>query len=99
MNVLLLLKELIPKRRTGRTTKQLETLSQNAVFVWLCEDLHYPSKLALKIGRKDIVIVGPSWLSSDKWRELNLSGITIDHAAKLTQDQYKKYLVVQSRLK
>lgn len=43
--------------------------------------------IADKIGRTDLTIVNPSWLDSYRWRGLILSGIIVDHAAKLTDAQ------------
>jgi hypothetical protein len=66
------------KRGSGRTTKQMHEAPKNSVFVWANADLHYPKKLAEKLGRTDLKIVGPNWLLNG-WRGVQLSGLVIDH--------------------
>jgi len=68
------------KRGSGRTTKQMQEAPQNSVFVWVHHDLHYPKKLAEKIGRNDLKIVSPNWLLNS-WKGAQLSGLVIDHFA------------------
>jgi hypothetical protein len=60
-----------------------------AVFVWLSNSLGYARVLAEKIGRDDLKIVGPSWFASNKWRGLEMTGIVIDHAAQLTDEEMR----------
>ena len=51
-------------RGTGQTTQQLKGAPTGAIFVWLNSDLWYPRKLALELGRKDLKIVGPAFLTN-----------------------------------
>lgn len=67
-------------RGTGRTTAQMEASPVNSVYVWVNHGLAYPRRLAERIGRTDLEIVGPDWLE-DRWRGRRLSGLVIDHAA------------------
>lgn len=87
----------LSNRQTGRTTKQLRNVPLNGVFIWCNNNLVYPRCLASHIGRMDIIIVGPDWLDSDKWRGIKLPGTDIDHAARLTDHQLDNYLILQSK--
>jgi hypothetical protein len=52
-----------------------------AVFVWVNHDTRYAKKLAVRIGRTDLEIVGPQWLENG-WIGRSLSGLVIDHASR-----------------
>jgi hypothetical protein len=54
---------------------------EGAVFVWVNHDTLYAKKLAARIGRTDLEIVGPQWLGNG-WIGRSLSGLVIDHAAR-----------------
>lgn len=73
-------------RGTGRTTAQMASAPHGAVFVWVGHDTHYPQHLAHKIGREDLKIVGPDWLTRG-WIGMELTGLVIDHDARLTPSQ------------
>ena len=73
-------------RGTGRTTAQMASAPHSAVFVWVGHDTYYPKKLASKIGREDLKIVGPDWLTRG-WVGMELTGLVIDHAVRLTPFQ------------
>ena len=75
-------------RGTGVTTNQMLHAPEGAVYVWVTGSLHYPKHLAHSLGRNDLEIVAPSWLSWDRWRGRRFSAIVVDHAARLTEDQY-----------
>jgi hypothetical protein len=85
------------KRGSGRTTKQMQEAPQNSVFVWVHHDLHYPKKLAEKIGRNDLKIVSPNWLLNG-WRGVQLSGLVIDHFAHTSFTEEMKELSKQALL-
>lgn len=74
-------------RGTGATTIQMLHAPEGAVYVWAAEALSYPKHLAHSLGRNDLEIVAPSWLSWDRWRGRRLSAIVVDHAAPLTDEQ------------
>ena len=67
-------------RGSGQTTRQMQATPLGGVFVWCNDSLQYPKMIAVKIGRSDIKIVGPYWLDNEKWRGLELTGLTVDHA-------------------
>jgi len=73
-------------RGTGTTTQQMEKAPNGAVFVWCNERTDYAVRLARKIGREDLQIKSPTWLE-DRWRGLELHGVVVDHAARLTDRQ------------
>lgn len=72
---------------TGLTTRQMETAPQGAVFVWCNGHLDYPQALARKVGRDDLEIVSPTVFESNYFLGRNLTGLVIDHAARLTDRQ------------
>ena len=76
-----------PRRGSGTTSAQLALLPQDGIFVWCSFDITYPRSLCKKLGREDIQVVSPSWLSSDRWRGRTYSGVSVDHAAKLQPEE------------
>ena len=68
-------------RGSGRTTQQMLSAREGSVFVWVNHDTLYAKKLAARIGRTDLEIVGPQWLENG-WIGRSLSGLVIDHAAR-----------------
>ena len=74
-------------RQTGRTTKQMQDAPENAVFIWVNQHLAYPEMLAQGLGRDDLEIKPPSWLKERNTRAREFSGLVIDHAASLDDDQ------------
>lgn len=71
-------------RQTGFTSRQIRESPAGAVYVWVGSDIRYPKELAKALHREDLLFVGPSWLETQGWRGRVLNGITIDHAADLT---------------
>lgn len=74
------------ERQTGITTRQMTEAPVGAVYVWVNSELSYPRRLALHLGRRDLQIVGPSWLNMPKFYR-HAAGIVVDHAADLTDNQ------------
>jgi hypothetical protein len=72
-----------PNRGTGRTTKQMEALPINGVYI-SCHHAacHYDKNLARMLGRHDIQVVPPSWVTSTQWRGKSFSAVVRDHAYK-----------------
>lgn len=79
-------------RRTGETTKIIQSLRNGGIFVWCTKLIAYPKHLAASIGRADVTVVGPEWLEEQRYRGMKLSDIAIDHSAKLTDGQWNNYL-------
>ena len=75
------------ERQTGRTKQQMLNAPQGAVFVWVNHHIDYPRALAYNIDRRDLKIVAPSWLDQRNTRGHEFSGIVVDHAADLSEDQ------------
>lgn len=86
-------------RGTVRTRQQMKAAPSKAIFVWCTSDTRYPRELARMIKREDLEIVGKDWLSSQKWRGLEFSGIVIDHAAALTTEEQEVLRNVMTRIK
>jgi hypothetical protein len=86
-------------RQTGITTKQIQEAPQKAVYIWVNSRLRYPKELAYFLGRTDIEFVAPHWIHSQSWRGRKLSGIVVDHAARLSGDQWIYLHEVRHRLR
>jgi hypothetical protein len=65
----------------------MESAPNGAVFIWCNGHTNYPKMLARKIGRDDLRIEAPSWLE-DRWIGLELTGLIVDHAARLSARQW-----------
>lgn len=76
-----------PLRGTGRTTRQLQTAPEGAVYVWCNGCLDYPRMLANTpwVNRPDLRIIGPEEIRT-KVKGLR-TPIVVDHAARLTGGQ------------
>lgn len=78
------------ERGSGRTTRQLLAAPQGAYFV--CpnrnEALYYTARLADHLGRRDIVLCDPDWISSpNRWYGKTFSAVILDHAVQLNSRQ------------
>lgn len=76
-------------RGKGTTTLQMQAAPKEAVFVWGHGRTDYPSSLAIHLKRDDLKVVSPDWLLNRHylgWRQL--SGIVVDHAARLSAEHY-----------
>jgi hypothetical protein len=71
-------------RQSGRTTRQMQGAPKRSVFVWCNGQLDYPKSLAQRLGRSDLAIVGPSWLSSGAGRRF--PGVVLDHNLSQSDD-------------
>jgi len=85
-------------RGSGMTTYQIRNAPKRAVFIWVNSDLSYPKTIARKENREDLRIVSPSWLSEQTWRGLELSGVIVDHAAWLNDEQYTALENLRTRI-
>lgn len=86
-------------RGTGRTTEQIVNAPLGSVYVWCNGVMDYPRCLVRRLNRTDIKVVPPSWITSDNWRGKELKGVVVDHALKLTPDQYESLNVIRSRIR
>jgi hypothetical protein len=79
------------KRGSGRTTQQMQRAPKGAIYIWCNSHLDYPKRLASQLGRQDLVLVRPDWLSDRRYMGQRLSGIIIDHATTLSEEQLALY--------
>lgn len=86
-------------RGTGETTRQMKAAPNDAVFIWCNGALSYPKHLANQLGRNDLKIVGPEWLTSDRWRGLELTGIVVDHALTMSSREFAMLREVKTRIR
>lgn len=78
------------ERGAGQTSRQMKEAPPNAVFVWPNTSLAYPRQLAVHLGRRDLKITSPHYLS-------NVGGdagmpwcrVVLDHAVQLVTWQQK----------
>ena len=81
------------KGQTGITTRQIFYAPQEAIFVWVNDNLKYPKEIAEKYDRNDLEIVSVSWLFEDKWKltkRRKVPSIIFDHSISL--DIKRKYI-------
>ena len=78
-------------RGSGRTSRAMQAAPTRTIYIWCNDRLDYPKQLAHHLKRDDLEIVSPGWLDSDRWRGRRLSGIVVDHAARLT-DKHRELL-------
>lgn len=84
-------------RQTGRTTRQMQGAPLGAIFVWVSSQLDYPKEIARKIGREDLVIVSPGEICRHCYGK-PISGIVVDHAARLTSSERRYVLYAMGRV-
>lgn len=68
----------------GTTTQQMLDAPQGAVFIWNNSYLSYPLALARKLGRDDLQIETPGWLTDYRYVGQRLKGLVVDHAIQYT---------------
>ena len=93
-----LFKEMTMVRGNGETTRQMEAAPKGAVFVWCNAKTDYAVLLARKIGREDLQIQTPEWFE-DRWRGIELTGVVVDHAARLNDRQWYGYQGALTRVR
>jgi hypothetical protein len=75
-------------RCQGWTTKQMQEAPVGAIFVWCNEALSYPRDLARALKRADLRIIAPPRMQdAHRWGGRWLSGVVVDHASRLTEEQ------------
>lgn len=66
-------------RGTGRTTRQMQKLPQDGIFVWCNGHLAYPKALAQRLNRPDIRVVSPEFIRGDRWQGMEFTALEVDH--------------------
>lgn len=89
----------IEERGTGRTSEQMKAAPLGSIFVWCNGSLHYPVMLARKLDRRDLHIVGLDWIKSGRWHGRTLDGLVVDHASRLTPEQWELAQIIRARVK
>jgi hypothetical protein len=75
-------------RRDGTTSEQMRLAPLNAFYIWPSKGcINYAYELARHLGRDDLHIVSPSWLTSGQWHGIEITGIVVDHACELNRYQ------------
>jgi len=86
-------------RGTGRTTKQIQTAPHGAVFVWCNSFLDYPTSLAQKLNRTDLIIIRLSQFDEQYIHGRNFTGVIFDHACHLSERNWRTLEVARRRIK
>jgi hypothetical protein len=86
-------------RGTGTTTQQMKAAPKNATYIWVHGDTYYPKQLAKELGRTDLKIVGPDWLTDYRFMGLRDLEVVIDHATELSPRQLAVWHELATRLK
>ena len=68
----------------------MQSAPVNSVFVWHGHYLPYPKALAMHLNRPDLTIVGPGFITQERWRG-TINTIVIDH---FTQLSYEHFLAI-----
>lgn len=86
-------------RGTGITTQQMRAAPHGAVYVWCNSHLGYPKGLARAIGREDLDIRSPGWLTCQNVAGREFSGVIIDHAlVRMNDAQLEAVLMIDRRI-
>ena len=86
------------ERQGGRTSMQMCMAPACAVYIWCNSQLYYPKKLAEHLNRKDLKVVDTHWLNGAEWHGRWFSGIILDHAAHLNEQQGQWFEAVLTRV-
>ncbi len=80
-------------QQTGKTSQQMKHAAKGAVYIWPNSFMDYPKDLAKFLGRTDLDITFPS-VFLNKYRGKKISGVVVDHATQLSQEQreFLRYL-------
>lgn len=86
-------------RGTGRTTRQMQSAPDKALFIWRNSQLSYPILLAKKLGRGDLHISPLSVLDGPTLRGREFAGVILDHAASLSEPQANEFEWARDRVR
>jgi hypothetical protein len=76
------------------SVKQMQQAPQNAVYFWRNTEFLEATRLAVAAGRDDLEIYGIDGLNNGRTEMFlgqRLSGVVVDHAAKLTDEQKRNH--------
>lgn len=85
------------ERQTGQTIRQMQAAAHGVLFVWHNGRLGYPRDMAKALGRHDLVIVSPLWLTHGQWFGRAWPGVVVDHATRLTAEQQRGLTKILAR--
>lgn len=84
-------------RGTGITTRQLQNVKLNGVFICFDQNqLRYTKDLARFLGREDIRIETLNWLTRKFWRGLTMSDIVVDHFAQEKMSKEASWALIEA---
>lgn len=80
------------ERGMGRTTSQMRGAPEAAVYVWCNDALAYPRRLAQSLGRGDLDIVPPAFVTDARYMGLG-NAVILDHAVELSAEGFARLVV------
>ena len=83
-------------RQQGSTQAQMEAAPRDAIYVWVNGALGYPIALARSLGRTDLEIVSPAWITPNRLCGLNRV-VCVDHACWLPGEKYDQLRAYEQR--
>ena len=78
----------------SKSVEQMRQSPQNAVYIWHDTQIHEAIRLSQGADRNDLEIYGVDCLDDARlevFRGQRLSGVVVDHAAKLTDEQKRNH--------
>lgn len=67
-------------RQNGKTSTALLEAPQRCVYVCTAGAVRYTKELARKLGREDIIVVGPDWIRDQRYLGQDRARVSVDHA-------------------
>lgn len=87
-------------RNTSETTQQMLAAAWHAVYIWPeAGSKAYAVYLARYLKRYDLEIVTPDWITNQRWLGRELTGIVLDHAARLTEEECVMLACARARVR
>ena len=83
-------------QKQGITTHQMRSAPRDSIYVWLDSNFLYPRRLAKLLGRDDLKIVSPDFLSQYEYVGLSYPAV-LDHATRLTRRQVEAFEEINRR--
>jgi hypothetical protein len=77
----------------------MQAAPQGAVFIWCNSHIEYPKALARKIGRQDLRVERLSWLAYRNVAGLRVTGVVVDHAAKMDSEGLAALEYLRTRIR
>ena len=97
--------QIVQRRGSGRTTKQMKEAPKGALFIWCTEDQAYAEQFASALGRGDLVVLPRRYLMRTERNRLSgreFPALILDHYLAdtgLDDEQWEGYLYLLNRVR